>query len=221
LKTKLSPGIENILSILAIAFCFLIPHFTGLGIFIYPVVILIAVWLYLKYISKENFSDLFFSFNRFSIRAIGIGILAAVLLSLFFQYIWGPLINYILPSGGIDLSDFDHIRNNTGNYILLLVLALLVGGFYEEIIFHGFIFTRLEKMLKGKWATPSAFILTAVLFGLYHFQQGIKGMLLAFLAGAVYHILVLRFNRNLWYGIFVHAIFDFIGLTLIYLGKTE
>jgi len=99
------------------------------------------------------------------------------------------------------------------------MLALFVGGFYEEIIFHGFIFTRLEKIFKGKWATIVAFIITTVIFGLYHFQQGIKGILLTFIAGAVYHVLILKFNRNLWYGIFIHAFFDFIGLTLIYLGK--
>lgn len=35
---------------------------------------------------------------------------------------------------------------------------------------------------------------------------------------AVYHLLILKFNRNLWYGIFIHTFFDFIGLTMIYLG---
>ena len=219
LKTESSNAEKTFLSILTIAFCFFIPHYANLTIFIYPIVVLAVVWLYLKYISKESFSDIFFSFKRFQAKAIGIGVIAAILLSLFFRFVWDPLINSILPTGKIDLSDFASIRNSPFNYVLILVVALLVGGFYEEIIFHGFIFTRLEKIFKGKWATFIAFILTTMIFGLYHFQQGIKGILLTAIAGAVYHALILKFNRNLWYGVFVHAFFDFIGLTLIYLGK--
>ena len=219
LKTESSNALKIFLSILTIALCFFIPHYANLSIFLYPIVVFIVVWLYLKYISKENFSDIFFSFKRFQVKAIWIGIIAAILLSLFFRYAWDPFINNIIPSGKIDLSDFASIRNNPVNYAIILLLALLVGGFYEEIIFHGFIFTRLEKIFKGKWATIIAFILTTIIFGLYHFQQGLKGILLTAVAGAVYHVLILKFNRNLWYGIFVHAFFDFIGLTLIYLGK--
>ena len=219
LKTNPSNVLKIFLSILTIALCFFIPHYANLSILIYPIVVLIVVWLYLKYISKEKFSDIFFSFKRFQVKAIWIGIIAAILLSLFFRFAWDPFINSIIPSGKIDLSDFASIRNSPVNYAILLLLALVVGGFYEEIIFHGFIFTRLEKIFQGKWATITAFMLTTVIFGLYHFQQGLKGILLTAIAGAVYHALILKFNRNLWYGVFVHTFFDFIGLTLIYLGK--
>ena len=86
----------------------------------------------------------------------------------------------------IDLSDFASIRGNVVNYIFILLLAFIVGGFYEEIVFHGFIFTRLEKILHGRYATAVAFCLTAIIFGAYHFQQGIKGVLLSMIAGAAY-----------------------------------
>ena len=219
LKNKLSNALKIFLSVLTIAFCFFIPHYANLTIFVYPIVILFVVWLFLKYVFRETFADIFFSFKRFKIKAIWVGVIAAILLSLFFRFAWDPFINSILPSGKIDLSDFANIRNSPVNYVIILIIALLVGGFYEEIIFHGFIFIRLEKTFKGKWATSAAFILTTIIFGLYHFQQGIKGILLTAIAGAVYHALILKFNRNLWYGVFVHAFFDFIGLTLIYLGK--
>src|SRR5215203_2880639 len=219
LKKETSNALKIFLSVLTIAFCFFIPHYVNLPIFLYPAIILLVVWLFLKYVSGETFADIFFSFKRFEIKAIWIGIIAAISLSLFFRFAWDPLINSILPSGKIDLSDIAGIRNNPVNYVIVLIIALLVSGFYEEIIFHGFIFTRLEKIFQGKWATATAFILTTIVFGLYHFQQGIKGILLTAVAGAVYHALILKFNRNLWYGVFVHAFFDFLGLTLIYLGK--
>jgi membrane protease YdiL (CAAX protease family) len=210
---------QTIISVLIIAFCFFVPHYAQLTIFIYPIVVLVVIWLFLKYVSKENFTDLLFSFKRFEFRAVWIGIVAAILLSCFFQFVWEPLINKILPGEKIDLSDFSGIRGNAINYIIVMLLALVVGGFYEEIVFHGFIFTRFEKILQGKSKTIFAFIITNLIFGLYHFQQGIKGILLAAIAGAAYHVLILKFNRNLWYGLFFHAFFDFIGLTLIYLGK--
>ncbi len=110
------------------------------------------------------------------------------------------------------------IKGNLVNYILIMVMALLVGGFYEEIVFHGFIFTRLERIISGRHANAVSFVITNIIFGLYHYQQGVKGILLTAIAGSVYHMLILRYGRNLWYGLFCHTFFDFIGLTLLYLG---
>lgn len=213
-----STGLQTILAFLVIALCFLIPHFARLTIFIYPIVVLLIIWLFLRYVTKENFTNLLFSFKRFELKAVWIGIIAAILLSCFFQFAWDPLINKILPGAKTDLSDFAGIRGNTVNYIIILVVALVVGGFYEEIVFHGFIFTRLEKIFPGKYATIISFILSNLIFGAYHIQLGIKEVLLATIAGMAYHALILKFNRNLWYGLFFHAFFDFIGLTYIYLG---
>jgi len=209
--------LQKIASVLLIAFCFFFPHHGG-GILIYPLVVFAVVFFYLKYIAKENLSDLFFSFKRFEIAAVVIGLVGAVILSAFFRFAWDPLINIILPGETTNLSDFAHIRGNLSNYIFILLLAFIVGGFYEEIIFHGFIFTRLEKIFPGKYSTAIAFGLTTIIFGAYHYQLGIKGVLVATIAGAVYHLLILKFKRNLWYGTFIHTFFDFIGLTLIYLG---
>ena len=75
-------------------------------------------------------------------------------------------------------------------------MGWLVGGFYEEIVFHGFIFSRLEKMSRGKYATAIAFIGTAIIFGAYHFQLGGIGLINALIVGAVYLGLFLFYKRN-------------------------
>ena len=97
-------------------------------------------------------------------------------------------------------------------------MGWLVGGLYEEIVFHGFIFTYVEKSVPGKAKVPISFLFTNVVFALYHFQLGTEGVINALIAGSCYHALILVHNRNLWYGIFCHAIFDTIALTAIYLG---
>ena len=218
-KRLMSP-LHKFASILVIGFCFFFPHHGG-GMLVYPLIVSAVVFLYLKYITKENLADLLFNFKRFEIASVIIGLAGAVILSAFFKFAWDPLVNLIFPGHEVNLSDFAHIRGNLSNYIFILVLALIVGGFYEEIIFHGFIFTRLEKIFPGKHSTAIAFGLTTIIFGAYHYQLGIKGVLVATFGGAVYHFLILKFNRNLWYGIFIHAFFDFIGLTLIFLGSMK
>jgi len=208
---------QKFASVLAIAFCFIFPHYGG-GILIYPLIVSSVVFLFIKYVAKENLENLLFSPKRFEYASVLVGLAGAIVLSAFFKFAWDPFIEFILPGHEIDLSAFAAIRGNLTNYILTLLLAFVVGGLYEEIIFHGFIFTRLEKIFPGRYSTVTAFCLTAIIFGAYHYQQGIKGVLLTTIAGAVYHLLILRFGRNLWYGTFIHTFFDFIGLTLIYLG---
>ncbi|MGZ3935390.1 MAG: CPBP family intramembrane glutamic endopeptidase [Flavisolibacter sp.] len=207
-----------LLSLAVMGFAFFFPHYGGLPIFGYPLIVLALIWAYLHFVTGERWGDLYFRFKRFRVSAVWIGIAGAILLSCFFQWVWQPFMNRVLPGQPINLSDFHSIRHNTTNYLIILVLALLVGGFYEELVFHGFIFTRLEKIFPGRYATAAAFVGTNVIFGAYHFQQGIQGVFLAGLAGMAYQAFILKFHRNLWYGIFFHAFFDFIGLTFIYLG---
>lgn len=212
---NLSSASEKIISVFIIAFAFLFPHYAGFPFFSYTIIVLFIIWLFLKYIAKENFKQIFFSFKNFEFKAIWLGAIAAIILSALLQYIIMPLINKLLPGKTINLHDFDFIKGNIVNYIFVLIAALIVGGFYEELVFHGFVFTRFEKIFNHN-KTLIAFILTAIIFGAYHFQQGLLGIINAGIAGCAYHAFILKNNRNLWYGISFHAFYDFIGLSFIY-----
>lgn len=209
---------EIIFIVVAIAFIFFFPRFGLIPLpYGFAVVITLAIWWYLQR-THENFNDLGFSFRRFEPKAVIIGAVAAVLIFSFLQYIFFPVLTKIIPLEKANLDDFKKVRHHTGNYIFFLVLSWLGGGFYEELVFHGFIFTRLEKMIPGKNALRISFLLTNTIFGLYHFQLGIGGVFNAFLAGSAYHALMIKYKRNLWYSIFVHGFFDTIAFTYIYLG---
>ena len=215
---KKSPFIEILFIFLAIAFVFLFPHFSFIPIpFLYIIPVLLVVWVFLKR-TKENFASLGFSFKRFEVKAIWIGAIAAIFLFAFLNYIVFPLLSKIVVLRPANLKDFANIRHNLPMYIFILIAGFIVGGFYEELIFHGFIFTSIQKIISGKYALMISFIITNVIFGLYHFQLGTSGMLNAFVAGCAYLALMIKFNRNLWYSIFFHTFFDVIGLTYIYLG---
>ena len=212
-------NLKNILlTTLAICIVLIIPHLELIPLpFGYVIPMLLFIWLYLKF-NKERFSSLGFNFKAFSLKSFLIGTLTGVLIFSFLYFIFFPLLQYIveLPDSKVDL--YDKLKGNTGLYVFLLIMGWLVGGVYEEIVFHGFIFTSIEKLLPQRTALPISFLITSILFGLYHFQLGYDGVINAFLAGMGYHLVILMNKRNLWYGIICHAIFDTIALTLLYLG---
>jgi len=217
MKEKISLT-EIIFILFSIGFIFLFPHLGWPPIpFGYAIIITAGVWLFLKR-TNEHFSGLGFSFKRFEPKAIVIGAIAAMLIFAFLQYLFFPALSKVVPLQKANLDNFKQVRHHVFNYIFFLLLSFLGGGFYEELVFHGFIFTRLEKIIPGKYSLYSSFLLTNIIFGLYHFQLGTSGVLNAFLAGCGYHALIIKYNRNLWYGFFVHGFFDAIAFTYIYLG---
>ncbi|QEC55946.1 CPBP family intramembrane glutamic endopeptidase [Flavisolibacter ginsenosidimutans] len=213
------PTVGNILLWLsAIAFAFLFPHFGLIPVlFAYSIPVLILLWLVLKR-TKENFSSIGFNPKKLTLHSVLVGIAAGILLFAFLNYVFFPALNKFVLLPKANLADFNSIRHHFFNYLFVLSMGWLIGGWYEELVFHGFIFTRFEKILSKRYALTASFIVTNFLFGLYHFQLGTSGMINAFLAGCAYQALALRYKRNLWYAFFCHGFFDTIGLTFIYLG---
>ncbi len=209
---------EIFFSLLAIALVVIIPHSGIIPIpFAYCIPVLLIVWFFLK-LHKENFASIGFSFGRFQLKAVLVGTLTALVLYSFLNWGFFPLLKTIVELPPSELGDFARIRGNTGFYIFLLAMGWIVGGFYEELVFHGFIFTRLERLITGKYAMPVAFLLSNLVFAMYHLQLGIAGVINAFIAGSVYHALMIYYNRNMWYAIICHAVFDTIALTFLYAG---
>jgi len=134
------------------------------------------------------------------------------------QFIFFPVLEYFVVFEDTDVDLYNFIRENKWNYLFIIIMGWLVGGLYEEIVFHGFIFSRLEKMVPGKYATVIGFLGTSIIFGAYHFQLGTAGLINAFIVGAAYHALALYFKRNLWYSIICHGVYDTIVITLIYMN---
>jgi len=96
--------------------------------------------------------------------------------------------------------------------------AWLIGGFYEEIVFRGYIQSLFEKWIPKRSGIPWSIVITALLFGIYHWQQDIFGIIAAMLGGLYWGFLYRKYNNNLWIVILSHALFDTITLLLIYTG---
>ncbi|WP_146104984.1 CPBP family intramembrane glutamic endopeptidase [Nonlabens tegetincola] len=132
------------------------------------------------------------------------------------QLVFFPILEYFITFEDPDIGLYDFIRENKWQYFFTLIMGWLIGGLYEEIVFHGFIFTRLEKIFQSAYSTHISFALTACIFGAYHFQLGTLGLINALIIGSVYLILFLLFKRNLWYSIICHGVYNSIVMTMIY-----
>lgn len=207
----------TLVNVIAIAIIVVLPHTELFPNFLYSIPVLLLVWMLLKY-SDETFADLGFSFKRFQPKAITIGALVAIFTLSFMQLIFFPVLDQFVTFEATEVSLYDFLRENQWQFIFILVMGWLIGGLYEEIVFHGFIFSRLERSLQGRYATPLSFIITAIIFGAYHIQLGVDGLLNAFLVGAVYLALFVYFKRNLWYSICCHGVYNSIVIILIYFG---
>lgn len=114
-----------------------------------------------------------------------------------------------------DYTEYNFIRTSMSKLILVVVAAWITGGFYEEIVFRGYIQSIFDKWLKTGSSYGSV-VITGILFALYHWQQGLFGVIAAFLGGMFWGVLYRQFGNNLWIPILSHAIFDTVTLIMIY-----
>lgn len=146
-----------------------------------------------------------------------VGIASALLLIAFNKWIYYPLITHFFVVE--PYTEYDFIRNNLSNLAIMIVAAWIIGGFYEEMVFRGFIHWKIQEWLQqNRYSFWIAGIFTSLLFGFYHWQQGVFGMIPSFLGGLLWTFLLGRYKGNLWYPVISHAVYDTIALTMIYFG---
>ena len=207
---------QNLLKSLIIAFLVLFPHFVPLPFYSYAVVCLAVIIFYLKW-QKKTLRNLGLKPNGLTAHTLIVGILSALLWIAFNKWVYHPFITHFFVVE--PYTEYDFIRNKLSNLIITLIAAWIIGGFYEEIVFRGFIQTTIrEWFVKSRHSFWLAGLSTSILFGLYHWQQGIFGIVPSFLGGLLWTLLLWRYKGNLWYPIISHAIFDTIALTMIYFG---
>jgi membrane protease YdiL (CAAX protease family) len=206
----------NLLKGFIIAFLILFPHFASLPFYSYAVVCLGLIIFYLKR-QKKTLRDLGLKHKGLTTHSFIVGFISALCWVAFNKWVYHPFITHFFAPP--PYTEYDFIRNNLSNLIITLIAAWIIGGFYEEIVFRGFIHKTInEWFIKSRHSFWIAGLFTSVLFGLYHWQQGIFGIIPSFLGGLLWTFLLWRYKRNLWYPIISHAVYDMIALTMIYFG---
>ncbi len=117
---------------------------------------------------------------------------------------------------------FGDMEGNLQLYLWWVLLSWVVGGFSEEMIFRGFLLTRVEAMIKSRWAsTTLAIVFQAAVFASVHlYYQGAYGALQLFPAAIFIGICYVLFGRNLWPLILAHGTMNTLGFLGNYLGDS-
>ena len=101
-------------------------------------------------------------------------------------------------------------------------MAWTTAGFGEEIIWRGFVMTRVAGLLgKGRRAWVASLLITSIAFGLLHFYQGASGVVMTGTTGLLLGTLFLLSGRNLWLPIITHGMLNTISFLSIYFGLLQ
>ena len=207
---------QEILKALIIIFLVLFPHFFPLPFYSYAVICLAVIIIYLRS-QKRTLRDLGLKRNGLTVHTFIVGVVSGFIWIAFNKWMYHPFITHFFVVE--PYTEYDFIKNKLSNLIITIIAAWVVGGFYEEIVFRGFIQATIQQWFhKFKYSFWAAGLLTGFLFGLYHWQQGIFGIVPSALGGLFWTFLLWRYKGNLWYPIISHAVFDTIALTMIYFG---
>jgi membrane protease YdiL (CAAX protease family) len=120
-----------------------------------------------------------------------------------------------------DMSGYGYLRGNLPMLLVALAAVYVVSSFGEEVVYRGFLMTRLSEIGKGtRAARGAAVVISAIVFGLAHFNWGIVGIIQTTLMGVALSVSYLLVGRNLWVLVFAHAYIDTVLLVQMYLGPS-
>ena len=98
-----------------------------------------------------------------------------------------------------DMSKYDYLQGNLTMTILALGSVYVVSAFAEEVIYRGFLITRINELAEDrKSASRFAVVFSSLIFGLVHSDWGLAGMVQASCMGLALGTSYLLVQRNLW-----------------------
>lgn len=131
------------------------------------------------------------------------------------------LTQLVFPHVGLQArtaAAFAGLQGNLGEYLYWLIpIAWGSAAFGEELLFRGFLQSRLMRAFAGAPAVL-AVVAQAAIFGALHAYQGAGGAILAGVTAMIIGGIYALNGRNLWACILLHGLVDTISITAIYLG---
>jgi CAAX protease family protein len=134
-------------------------------------------------------------------------------------YIIEPLLARATSGQLPDVSMFRPIVGDEARLAIWLALVWTLAAFMEEMVYRGWIMTRVAEIGRfSRAAWVVALLMSSAIFGAVHLYQGAAGVVATALSGGVFAALYLATGRNLWAGILAHGFMDTVGIVMIYLG---
>lgn len=116
-----------------------------------------------------------------------------------------------------DLGQFEELEGDLGLLVLLLALTWTLAAVGEEVAYRGYLLTRLSELLPDRAVgVAAAVVVSSLVFGLAHTEQGVVGVAVTTLDG-IYFACLRWHYRSLWASVLAHGFNNTIGLTTFYL----
>lgn len=178
--------------------------------------VLILIW---ALASRTPFRELGLVKPESWLRTIAWGIVAGIALKLITKAVVMPLFG----APAVNLA-FQRIQTAGPEELAFLAGYIIVGaGFSEELMYRGYLFERLRKVLGDGWPARIFIVLVcAAFFGALHFwPQGIHGVINAAISGLVTGTIFMLNGRKLWFLVVLHAVYDLTAFAIIYFRWEE
>ena len=186
------------------------------------ILMLLYVWLGIK-LRNQKLSDFGITFNRITfkkgIQVFLISIL--VFIAAIAAFVLGSIImvNITGIPESSDMSNYAFLQNNLGMLILTLIGTYIVASFGEEVIYRGFFINRLIELgLDSKIGKVIVIFISALIFGLVHYQWGPMGIVQTGFMGAVLGFFYLKLKKRIWILVLAHGYMDTILMIQMYMS---
>ncbi len=151
-----------------------------------------------------------FGFRGASGRLAGKMLAFAAAWSVFQLAVTMPIANH-LSGTRTDLSAFDDLQGNLAMLLGLLVLSWTLAAVGEELAYRGYLQTRMATLFgAGSLGVVLAVVLSSILFGIAHSEQGIVGVVVIALDGVAFSVVRYR-HGTLWASVLAHGFNNTIG----------
>jgi len=114
-----------------------------------------------------------------------------------------------------DLRTFSMLQQSTLKLLIGIVVAWLLGGFLEELIFRGILLQSIEALIAPRFAMPLAaavaIVVAAIGAGVIHLYQGLRAAIIITQLSMLFGLLFVVSGHNLWAVIICHGLYDTIA----------
>lgn len=120
-----------------------------------------------------------------------------------------------------DMTGYNYLQGNPMMLVLSLMGVYIVSSFGEEVVYRGFLITRLHQMFgpQSRRTELFAVLISSVIFGLAHFEWGAMGVGQTTCMGVAFGVSYLLTKRTLWPLVLAHAYMDTLLLVPLYFAQ--
>lgn len=187
------------------------------------VLMLATAWAALRR-RGQTFAVLGLGLRRVGARTVLRAVLQSivVLVAALAAFVVGSAIATPLASGApADMTGYGYLQGDLPMLLAALAAVWFVSSFGEEVIYRGFLMSRVAGIAGGgRTAWWIAVAVSAVVFGLVHFDWGVVGIVQTAFMGLALGSAYLVVGRNLWVLVLAHAYIDTLLLVQLYAGSS-